>query len=81
MQWNASHVRLIDPRTGQLLREHRRYAVRGRHAINPDNRPARTPAGFQVSTEGRRRRQRRGDSRPGRVDCRSRASDGVEAIS
>ncbi len=43
VQWNASHVRLLDPRTGQLLREHRRHAVRGRHAIHPDDRPARTP--------------------------------------
>src|SRR5438128_3318795 len=43
VQWNASHVRLLDPRTGQLLREHRRHAKRGRHAIHPDDRPARTP--------------------------------------
>src|ERR687891_20475 len=43
VQWNASHVRLLDPRTGQLLREHRRHARRGRHAIHPDDRPARTP--------------------------------------
>ena len=43
VQWNASHVRLLDPRTGQLLREHRRHAVRGRHAIHPDDRPPRTP--------------------------------------
>ena len=43
MQWNVSHVRLLDPRTGQLLREHRRHARRGQHAIHPDDRPARTP--------------------------------------
>jgi transposase len=43
VQWDASHVRLLDPRTGQLLREHRRHARRGRHAIHPDDRPARTP--------------------------------------
>src|SRR5207244_670947 len=43
VQWNASHVRLLDPATGQLLREHRRQAVRGRHAIHPADRPARTP--------------------------------------
>lgn len=43
VQWNASHVRLLDPRTGQLLREHRRQATRGRHVIHPDDRPARTP--------------------------------------
>src|SRR5437870_396458 len=43
VQWNASHVRLLDPHTGQLLREHRRHAVRGRHAIHPADRPPRTP--------------------------------------
>ena len=43
VQWNASHVRLLDPRTGRLLREHRRHAKRGRHAIHPGDRPARTP--------------------------------------
>jgi len=43
VQWNVSHVRLLDPRTGQLLREHRRHARRGQHAIHPDDRPARTP--------------------------------------
>jgi transposase len=42
VQWNASHVRLLDPRTGQLLREHRCQAKRGRHTIHPDDRPART---------------------------------------
>ena len=43
VQWDASHVRLLHPRTGQLLREHRRHAKRGRHAIHPDDRPPRTP--------------------------------------
>jgi transposase len=43
VQWNARHVRLLDPATGQLLREHRRHAVRGRHAMHLDDRPARTP--------------------------------------
>src|SRR4029453_19180808 len=43
VQWDASHVRLLNPRTGQLLREHRRHAKRGRHAIHPDDRPPRTP--------------------------------------
>jgi hypothetical protein len=43
VQWNATHVRLLDPATGQLLREHRRQAVRGRHAMHRDDRPARTP--------------------------------------
>src|SRR5438034_2594868 len=43
VQWNASHVRLLDPATGQLLREHRRQAARGRHTIHPEDRPTRTP--------------------------------------
>jgi hypothetical protein len=42
VQWDDHHVRLLDPITGQLLREHRRQA-RGRHAIHPDDRPTRTP--------------------------------------
>jgi hypothetical protein len=42
VQWDEGHVRLLDPTTGTLLREHRRQA-RGRHGIHPDDRPARTP--------------------------------------
>jgi transposase len=43
VQWNELHVRLIDPKTGQLLREHLR-APRGWHRIDEADRPARTPA-------------------------------------
>ena len=43
VQWNAAHVRLLDPQTGQLLREHLR-APRGWHRIADQDRPARTPA-------------------------------------
>jgi transposase len=42
VQWDASHVRLIDPRSGQLLREHL-HQQRGRHRIQEEDRPARTP--------------------------------------
>jgi len=42
VQWNALQVRLLDPRTGQLLREHLR-APRGWHRIHDDDRPTRTP--------------------------------------
>jgi transposase len=42
VQWDEHHVRLLDPTTGVLLREHRRQA-RGRHAIHPADQPARTP--------------------------------------
>ena len=42
VQWNNAHVRLLDPSTGQLLREHLR-APRGWHRIADPDRPARTP--------------------------------------
>jgi transposase len=41
-QWDDQVVRLIDPTTGQLLREHLRRE-RGRRAVHPDDRPSRTP--------------------------------------
>src|SRR3989475_122967 len=42
VQWDDRHVRLLDPTTGALLREHRRQ-TRGRHAIHSDDQPPRTP--------------------------------------
>jgi transposase len=42
-QWDERGVRLIDPRTGQLLREHLRRE-RGRRSVHPQDRPTRTPA-------------------------------------
>src|SRR6187551_3572642 len=42
VQWNALFVRLLDPKTGQLLREHVR-APRGWHRIAEADRPRRTP--------------------------------------
>jgi hypothetical protein len=42
VQWDDRHVRLLDPTTGQLLREHRRQPP-GRHAIQPADQPTRTP--------------------------------------
>jgi len=42
VQWNDLFVRLLDPRTGQLLREHVR-APRGWHRIAEPDRPRRTP--------------------------------------
>jgi transposase len=44
VQWTDLHVRLLNPKTGQLLREHVR-APRGDHPIVDSDRPARTPAG------------------------------------
>ena len=45
VQWDARCVRLLDPRTGQLLREHLRQS-RGRHRIKDEDRPPRTPQGI-----------------------------------
>jgi hypothetical protein len=42
VQWNDLFVRLLDPTTGQLLREHVR-APRGWHRIEEADRPRRTP--------------------------------------
>jgi transposase len=42
VQWDGVHVRLLNPTTGALLREHRRQAP-GRHAIHPADRSTRTP--------------------------------------
>ena len=44
VQWDGVHVRLLDPRTGQLLREHLRQA-RDRRRIKDEDRPKRTPPG------------------------------------
>ena len=41
VQWDERRVRIIDPRTGALLREHVRQQ-RGRHRIADQDRPART---------------------------------------
>lgn len=43
-QWDVHCVRLLDPQTGQLLREHLRQA-RGRHRIKDEDRPKQTPLG------------------------------------
>ena len=43
VQWNDLHIRLLDPATGQLLREHV-HAPRGWHRIDEADRPRRTPA-------------------------------------
>jgi hypothetical protein len=44
VQWNDAHVRLLNPVTGQLLREHPRLE-RGRHRIHDEDRPPRTESG------------------------------------
>jgi transposase len=42
VQWDTSHVRILDPMTGNLLREHLRQQ-RGRHRIKDEDRPSKTP--------------------------------------
>ena len=44
VQWDGARCRLLDPRTGQLLREHLRQQ-RGRHRIKDEDRPKTTPLG------------------------------------
>jgi transposase len=44
VQWNDLYVRLLDPRTGQLLREHIRQK-RGRYRIKQEDYPRRAPLG------------------------------------
>ena len=53
VQWNDLHVRLLDPKTGQLLREHLR-APRGWHRI-----ARRRPAGADAAEDGRAARRAR----------------------
>jgi len=43
VQWDVLRVRLIDPRTGELLREHVRQE-RGKRRMREEDRPKRTPA-------------------------------------
>ncbi len=46
VQWNPVYVRLLDPKTGQLLREHFRQK-RGTHVIQERDRSPRTPLRMQ----------------------------------
>jgi transposase len=42
VQWDSLHVRILDPRTHQLMREHVRQE-RGRHRIRLEDHPRKTP--------------------------------------
>jgi transposase len=42
VQWDTLHVRILDPKTHQLLREHIRQE-RGRHRIRPEDNPKKIP--------------------------------------
>ena len=47
VQWDGVRVRLVDPNSGQLLREHLKQE-RGRHRICEEDRPSRTPQTTEV---------------------------------
>jgi len=47
VQWDGVRVRLVDPKAGQLLREHLKQE-RGRHRICDEDRPSRTPQTTEV---------------------------------
>jgi len=49
VQWDDLHVRILDPKTYQLLREHVR-SPRGRHRIHPDDNPRKTPATHRTAS-------------------------------
>jgi len=46
VQWDGRAIRLLHPKTGELLREHLPQ-TRGRHRIKDEDRPKQTPPGIQ----------------------------------
>jgi transposase len=42
VQWDSLHIRILDPETHELIREHIRQE-RGRHRIRPEDNPKKTP--------------------------------------
>jgi transposase len=75
VQWDARHVRLINPRDGQLLREHLRHA-RGGRRIKDEDRPKKTP----LSTQQLLARADRTGTQIGAVCRGMHQSDGEPAI-
>lgn len=75
VQWDARHVRLIDPRDGQLLREHLRHA-RGGRRIKDEDRPKNTP----LSTQQLLARADRTGAQIGAVCRGMHQSDGEAAV-
>jgi hypothetical protein len=74
-QWDELHVRVVDPKTGQLLREHLRTR-RGFHRIEEDDRPARTPR----STEALLRRAHSAGSHIGTLCEQIHRTDGEPGV-
>ncbi len=75
VQWDGLHVRLLDPKTGLLLREHLR-TQRGAHRIKEQDRPRRTPS----STEALLRRAHFAGSSIGTLCEQIHRSDGEVGI-
>jgi len=75
VQWDASHIRLINPRDGQLLREHLRHA-RGGRRIKDEDRPKKTP----LSTQQLLARADRTGAQIGAVCRGMHHSDGEPAV-
>jgi transposase len=75
VQWDGVRVRLVDPATGKLLREHLRQE-RGRHRIAEEDRPPRTPA----STEVLLRRARAAGQHIGAVCSEIHRQDGEPGV-
>jgi transposase len=74
-QWDGLQVRLLDPKTGQLLREHLR-TKRGWHRIKEQDRPRRTPS----STEALLRRAHFAGSSIGTLCEQIHRSDGEPGV-
>jgi transposase len=75
VQWDELHVRLLAPKTGQLLREHLRTR-RGWHRIQDQDRPSRTPRGTEALLD----RARRAGAHIGAVCVRIHSSEGEPGV-
>jgi transposase len=75
VQWDGLRVRLLAPKTGQLLREHLR-THRGFHRIREEDRPARTPR----STEALLRRAHSAGSHIGTLCEQIHRSEGESGV-
>jgi transposase len=75
VRWDGINVRLLSPKTGQLLREHLR-THRGFHRIQEEDRPARTPR----STEALLRRAHRAGTSIGTLCEQIHRTDGEPGV-
>jgi transposase len=75
VQWDALHVRLLDPRSAKLLREHL-VQRRGHHRIKDEDQPSRTPR----STETLLHRARTAGVHIGQLCERIHRSEGVLGV-